>query len=251
MVRMRLLSHNVFWAQGSPFPTDQPGQPDPFIVGALVGQYRTLAPDILCLQEVQSEAAYQVWRRALDMEGTYCPGLVQRHYGVAAFWKHGRLLFDARSGGEPVQRAWQVIEVLFGNGDSLSVGNIHLPSGRQVGQERARELRVNEVQHILDGSDPPHVLAGDFNEGPGGPLTDYLIGQGYVDSALLTAPQGTSPAPTALGGGRGDYIWVCGHLKDCVAQCGTLSRAVLALCAEGKTSLSDHMPLWADLTLLK
>lgn len=52
-MRIRLVSHNAFWFQGVPFPSDEPGEPQPEVLEGLLTVYRALEPNLLCLQEVQ------------------------------------------------------------------------------------------------------------------------------------------------------------------------------------------------------
>src|SRR5438045_1604711 len=93
-----------------PFAGDQPGPADPAVLRALAELYRELAPDVLCLQEVQSQetadalaaalgpvlgredAAHPAHAAALGpalgvpaVRWRYAPGGRHPQYGVAVF----------------------------------------------------------------------------------------------------------------------------------------------------------------------
>ena len=128
-------------------------------------------------------------------------------------------------------------------GGAVRVGNIHLPSSRQLGRQAAAEQRLRELQAVLDRDDPPAVLLGDFNEQPGGAVGDCLGRRGYLDAAVLT---GWADRPSSLGG-RGDQIWIRDSLRARVAEYGVMDR--LSLTAGGREPLSDHFPVWIALAL--
>jgi len=244
-MRIRILCHNVFWFQGVPFAADRPKGPNRTVLASLVERYRAVEPDVVCLQEIQSEEAFRLVARALSMAGDYCPGVALAQYGGAVLRREGKRVADARSvSGIISQRMWQMVDVPSGAGGSLRLCNVHLPSGRQVGKDAASLLRREELSVVLSHAKPPHLILGDFNEQPGGPLSEYLSERGYHDAALLA----DRPAqPTALGGGRGDYIWVHETVLDAVAEYCVMPRESLATAIPGKTFLSDHLPLWIAL----
>ncbi len=244
MRRLTVLSHNLFWFQGVPFLTDAPGAPSREVMVALVDLYRRIEPDLFCFQEVQSGETFRLMGECLGLEGAYCPGRVLTQYGGAVFWRAGTLLKDAREAGDPPQRVWQVVTVEGEGGGSLAVCNIHLPSSRQLGKEAAARRRVEELR--VATKTVPEVVLGDFNEWPGGAVSDFMAGQGYADAAELT---GQGDRPTSIGDKRGDQIWVHERVRDRVVEYGVLVKDELATSLEGKTYLSDHLPLWVRLDM--
>lgn len=239
---MRILSHNVYWFQGVPFDTDQPGPPNSTIVERLAKMYADLKADVLCVQELQSQAAFEALSNAVRMAGVYLPGGILTQYGGGLLYRTGTRAADSSSASDPAQRVWQVVDVPFG-GDAVRVANVHLPSARQLGAEAAKEKRVAEIQEVLEHR--PDVVGGDWNEAPGGPLTERMRAAGYVDAAVEF---GQNDVPSGLGGKRGDQIWVlesrAGHLEGY----GSLSAEDLQVSdLNSKHHLSDHLPIWIDL----
>ena len=239
---MKILSHNWYWAQGHPFDTDLPGEPREEILLALAKMYRRAEADLLCLQEVQDEAAFRRVADALCMQGCFTPGGELTQYGGATLWRGGggELVHDSAGSGPPPQRMWQLVRTPPG----LVVANVHLPSSRQLGAERAAAARIAELETMLGAADAPDVVLGDFNEQPGGPVGDLLSGRGYLDAAVLS---GRSVAPSSVGGGRGDQIWLRGGLGAALVEYAVSGPEDMATQVAGKEYLSDHFGLWVVL----
>ncbi len=246
MHTIRIAGNNLFWLQGSPFLPEAPGAPQPGILEGLADLWQDLAPDILCLQEVQSHQAFDAVRNATGMSGAWCPGAELPQYGGAILWRSGRLLADSRSADPAPQRVWQIAAVPRPAGGELRVANCHLPSNRQLGAEAAAARRAEELSGLLTTGRRPEVVLGDFNEQPGGPLADFLIGKGYVDAAALAGGGGQS---TTVGGGRGDQIWVAEEFADRIRGYGVISEERMRAGVPGREHLSDHFPLWVDLEI--
>jgi len=245
--QLKILSHNTFWFQGAPYPMDEPGEPVMPILSALMGLYKAVGPDVVCLQEVQSERTFRLIADGLGMEGRFCPGSTLTQYGGAVLWKcTGAYVVDSASSKDPPQRMWQIIEVSAGDGATLSLCNIHLPSARQLGRDASAKRRIEELSNVLLGDDPPAIVVGDFNEQPGGPVAKYMSENGYRDAAALA---GRAHLPTAPSGVRVDYIWVHSSLGDRVVEYGVMNREMLATDYPGKGYLSDHFPLWVTLEI--
>lgn len=142
------------------------------------------------------------------------------------------------------QRMWQTAEVTTG-AFRLRVCNVHLPSERQLGPERAAAQRISEVVDAISSTGAsPDVVLGDLNELPGGALVDCMAEQGYTDAAVLS---GRAGKPTKLAGGRGDYIWIKNHLGDNLSSYDVAAKTELACNYAGKSFTSDHLPLWITL----
>ncbi len=237
-----ILSHNAFWFQGAPFLTDKPPEPDLEILRQLCAIYRKLSPNVICLQEIQSQEAFERVSEELGMPGCYCPGKELPQYGGAVFWHPDRGRHIQSSSGSPArtQRMWQIVEV-HGTHCCRRICNVHLPSGRQLGPERAAAQRISELQESIRSCETePDVIVGDFNEQPGGPASEYVGSQGYVDSAVLSDRAGV---PT-IGERRGDYIWIKKHIRNCFLDYDVAGQQDLACSNPGKQYLSDHLPLW-------
>jgi endonuclease/exonuclease/phosphatase family metal-dependent hydrolase len=243
MKRLTILTHNAFWFQGVPFPTDRPGRPLPGIMEALVEIYRRLGADVLCVQEIRDEETFGRLAAALRMAGGYTPGGVLSQYGGAALWRQGRFLEDSRLQEPRPQRMWQLADVWAGQGPPIRVCNVHLPSSRQLGAG-AEGQRLKELSCVIEREVRPGVVLGDFNEPPGGPVCQYMAGKGYSDAAALT---GQGFRPTGLGDGRGDYIWVERTLRQALMEYGAMPKHLTAANHAGREYLSDHLPVWITL----
>lgn len=241
-----ILSHNTFWFQGAPFPSDNPPEPDPNVLRRLCAIYRQVSPNVICLQEIQSQAAFAMVRDCLGMSGCYCPGTTLPQYGGAVFWRTGcgKPAQDCRQAAHGNQRMWQVVEASAG-GRRLLICNIHLPSHRQIGRAQAAAQRVAELQNLLRGcATQPEVIAGDFNEQPGGPAGAYLESQAYADAAVLAE---RAHLPTNTAAGRGDYLWLKRQDAGGLLAYNVVRQEDLAWDQPGKQYLSDHLPLWITL----
>lgn len=237
-----ILSHNIFWLQGVPFETDQPGAPRADVLATLVSVYAEINPDVICIQEVQSRAAFDLVRSAVGMDGTFCPGATLSQYGGATFWHSGRPVSDGTGAEDPPQRVRQLTQVDTGQSGALTVCNVHLPSSRQLGKEGGALRRLEELEMATESM--PDVVIGDFNEGPGGAVAGYMAERGYLDAAVL---RGKGDVRSSVGGLRGDQIWIRSDLGVRLAEYSVLSKGDLATRLDGKTYLSDHLPLWIRL----
>ena len=74
MIEFNILSHNVFWFQGFPSPVDRPPELDVEVLRLLCAMYQDLNPDVICLQEIQSEHVFHEVCGRLGMTGFYCEG---------------------------------------------------------------------------------------------------------------------------------------------------------------------------------
>ena len=240
MATMRIVTHNVFWFQGAPFETDQPGSPRPEIVAALAKVYRRLEPDVLALQEVQSAEAFLAVGEATELAGAYSVGGELAQYGGAVFAGMDGWVEDWRASDCHPQRMWQIAR-----GD-IDVANVHLPSNRHPCPEGCGQRRLAELAAVLAQLEGPSVIVGDLNEPRGGPTGKLLSETGYVDVAVAT---GQADRPTSLGGGRGDQVWVHESLRTRVTDFGVVTREAMRTEIGGKESLSDHFPVWVELDI--
>lgn len=244
-MRITILCHNVLWFQGMPYTSDQPSAPTHAVLNRLCGLYRDLAPDVLCLQEIQDDETHRKVSAAVGMAGAFCPAHRQPQYSGAVYWRQGKLAADSATANAHPWRMWQKVLVPTGTHD-LVVCNIHLTSSRQLDKETAARARLADLEQMLAHPPRPDIVAGDFNEGPGGPSTAFLMQHGYVDSAPLLQSKVRS---TGEGNPRGDQIWVSDALQHCVAGFSVIAWDKLKCAIPGKTHLSDHLPLRLDLEI--
>ena len=128
---------------------------------------------------------------------------------------------------------WQIVR----SSDGLVVANVHLPSSRQLGAERAAAARVAELEAVLAAEAAPDVVLG-------GPVGALLSAEGYLDAAVLHECEGR---PSTPGGGRGDQIWIRGGLRGSLVEYAVLGPEALETDIPGTEFLSDHLPLWVVL----
>ena len=244
-MRVTVLSHNAFWFQGMPYEPDTPDGPVEAVLNRLCRLYRECEPHVLCLQEVQDEATHRRVAAGVGMAGAFCQANRQRQYSGAIYWRQGKLASDSASGQVHPWRMWQKAAVRTGSRD-LVVCNLHLPSSRQLGEEAASCARLTDLEHMLAHEPSPDVIAGDFNEGPAGSSTSFLMQQGYVDTAFLVESKVQS---TGDGKPRSDQIWVADAFRGAVSGFSVLGWDELRTSLPGKTHLSDHLPLRLDLEI--
>jgi endonuclease/exonuclease/phosphatase family metal-dependent hydrolase len=189
------------------------------------------SPDVLCLQEMDSEGVDRM-ARALGFNYVYYPGnrdgKTSRDFGNAVLTRW------------PVERSWKVllphdsrilhraraavaVQVRTANGP-LTVYSVHLgsPIGISGGQ------RKQQAQAILDDlrtRSGPVVIAGDFNS--------KSVGEAFVAAGF--------DWPTRdIGGTRGghsfDHVFARGFISGEPADAGVVREAKEA---------SDHRPVWA------
>ena len=243
---MTILSHNVFWFQGMPLLSNVPQALRVEVLEALVELYGEIDPDVFCFQEIQSADVFRLLGESLGLSGIYCSGRMLVQYGGAIFWHSRTRFLDAINVRDYPQRMWQIFTIGLGKGDNVTLCNIHLPSNRQLRKEVASRRRFEELQAATRTF--PKVVLGDFNEEPGGILSDFMNGQGYRDSAELF---GQGKRPTTIKGKRIDQIWIHELIGDWVVDYGVMTKDQLSTCIEGKTHLSDHLPVWIRLKMKK
>jgi endonuclease/exonuclease/phosphatase family metal-dependent hydrolase len=242
-----LVSHNAFWFQGAPYGETSPGAPAEAVLDGLAALYRSLAPDLLCLQEVQDAPACMAVARRVGMRGHFCTGGAHGQYGGAVMGRLGSpAASSSKTAAPPAQRFWQVHAWPLQNGDTLPVCNLHLASHRQLGEEEAAQSRITDLGRVLGLSPAPSIVAGDFNEGPDGGTSALMQERGYIDTAVLT---GCAITSTGTGKGRSDQIWVSGALAERVSGFEVVPWGKLACDLPGITHLSDHLPLILRLDL--
>ena len=236
--RFILVSHNVFWFQGVPFLTDQPAAPEQTILKRLCDVYQTIQPDVLCLQEIQSDAVAQAVTEQLGMAHIYHRGGSYPQYGGAVFsrWPMEEIAFTH---DVSIDRVLIGVAVHLPDSAPLRLVNVHLPSSRQRGAEGGQAQRLLELSAVTGQVD---MLLGDYNESPQGKSAAFLKGHNYRDVAQ-TCSAGTEPSNIASSGLRGDMIWMSEKLTSRLHSYFVVPKEKLAIDDPEKTFLSDHLPI--------
>jgi exonuclease III len=235
---LTIVSHNVFWFQGAPFLTDQPPAPRPEILQRLCEMYRTMRPDVLCLQEIQGESVARTVAETLDMAHIYRRGGNYPQYGGAVFSRRP-LEEIAFAQDVSIDRVSLGVAVHFPEGPALRLANVHLPSGRQRGAEGGQKQRLLELSAVAGQVD---LLLGDYNETPNGQSAAFLKERGYVDVAE-TCGAGDEPSNVIAAGYRGDMIWIAEKMAGDLQGYFVVPKEKLAIDEREKTFLSDHLPV--------
>ena len=242
-MRIKLVSHNVYWFQGHPFQGDRPETADPRILKRLAALYLEQQADILCLQEIQSREVFNSIALAAKMKGAFAEGRVYGQYGGCVCTRH-EFEPEPPADCEPgaLERMALLCKVSAGQ-TALGIGNIHLTSGRQSGKDRAGAARLREMEgifHLAGGK--IDILCGDFNEHAGGGVSRFLEENGYTNAASLGGKREIASLAGCTSGG--DQIWVRESMKDSVADYGVICDGFSISDVPGKKFLSDHLPVW-------
>jgi len=241
MPGLTIISHNIFWGQGAGFTSlPPPENPDPLVWDKLRELYLRERPDILCLQELQNRDCADDLALKMNKAVAFCPGRKIPYYGGGIYSSLEMTgLADCRGTAPPVQRMWQSVEVT-GPGIGVVICNLHLPSARQYGAERAAQVRLEELQAVLSQERRPDIITGDFNEKPGQGVTALMESRGYDDPAELT---GNEELETTAGGSRSDYIWIKRPLSRFIKDYRVLKNITVTREPGKKESISDHRPI--------
>ena len=242
-----IVTHNAYWFQGAPsrWGDEQP-TPHKAILTALIDLYRSLEPDVLCIQEAPDADTVTHLAESLGMEASaYAAGGILPAYGGAMLvGDTAAVLYDWTDGsGKPHERVCLEAHVPIFEGRLLRVVNLHLLSNRYDPVEVAAQRRVSELHRLLDRNPRPDVIAGDMNSPPGEEVSRTLSAAGYVDAAEL-ARQGDRPTTQSR---RIDYVWLGRDVAE-----GLTSYEVIdddRFRAPGGGLLSDHFPVCVQLTV--
>ncbi|MCJ1909710.1 endonuclease/exonuclease/phosphatase family protein [Planococcus ruber] len=170
----------------------------------------------------------------------------RRQYGNAVFSKYpikyveNHLLTEVESPFAPSEQRGILEAVIEVDGTYLSFYNTHLSL-----KEEQLQLNVDEILSIMDKSQFPKVLTGDFNANPEQPqLNRFRNALNDVFADVEEGKSFTYPAPHQDGSDgvmlkpitRIDYIWTDSAMPP--KQASVI-----------ETSASDHLPIVAELVL--
>ncbi|MTB72876.1 hypothetical protein GGG17_13055 [Arsenicicoccus sp. MKL-02] len=199
---------------------------------------RALAPDVLLLQEAPRRFWPGPLVRSFAREtGLRWPGGHRGSGGTTVMLSDRLTLVDCRHHGLPVPlgqrtRGYAVLRAQLPEGPLLTAVSVHL--GLFEGQ------RLRHTHQILRDlpREGPLVLAGDLNEGPGGPSWQTIAR--VLDVLSVEEPTYPSWAPVEML----DVVWGRG-LRRVDGTPPPLDRG-----GRDVRRASDHLPVWADVDLL-
>lgn len=215
---------------------------------AMAHVVRTLAPDVLCLQEAPRRwfDAHRLRRLAAVTGLRLTAGA--RGSGGTAVLVHPRLrLQQAEAHRLPVAgvftrtRGYALATVATADGGQLTAVSVHLPLRRAERLDHCRRL----IARLRALSAPPHVVAGDLNEPPGGPSWQVLTA--LVHDVGERSPSTAGPTyPSSSPRHRIDAVLCSPGLAPHALR---VAGADDGLAEDLLRSASDHLPLVADFEL--
>ena len=167
---------------------------------------RTAGADVVVIQEVQRGQARRL-AKALAMPAMRWAfkSLSWSTWpeGLAVFTPHGLVSTDSFV----LQRAWLwnwrrrigLAAELERGSERFGVVNVHL-SPHDAGERRRREAHL--VVERARRADRPPIIAGDFNDLPGGPGYEVFTGSGWADAWLIDKLQGIDGPTNWTSGAR-------------------------------------------------
>lgn len=232
MAAVRLLSYNVRSLRDD--------------AAAVARVVRGIAPDVLCLQEVPRFGAWRLRRRRLADACGMRIAAGRRACGLAVLTaphvRREAREFHLLTPDPDLHRRALAIAVLEIRGARLIAASTHLDL-----KDDPRLRHAGEILAHLDRArtryGAPVILAGDFNEEPGGRTWTRLTQT--LEDAYETAPTGeeltfSSRTPTR----RIDAVFTDPQFRP--TACGVPTDETLKKLYPGAT---DHRPLMADLDL--
>lgn len=233
MAPLRLLTYNI-----------RSLRDDPAAVGRVV---RALAPDVCCLQEVPRFGTWRLKRRRLARACGLDVAAGRRAWGLAVLTaprvRRTAREFHLLTPDPGLHRRGLAIAVLEVGGARLIAACTHLDL---AGAPRLRHVReiLGHLDRARDRHRAPVVLAGDFNEEPGGPSWTLLTE--HFQDARATAPAGDEPTFSARDPRRRiDAVFTDPGIG--VTGCGVPTGTALT---SDYVKATDHRPVLADLEVL-
>ncbi|QKW35172.1 endonuclease/exonuclease/phosphatase family protein [Actinomadura sp. NAK00032] len=232
MAAVRLLTYNVRSLRDD--------------AAAVARVVRGAGPDVLCLQEVPRFRAWRVRRRLLARACGLRIAAGRRACGLAVFTApHVRRVareFHLLTPDRGLHRRALAIAVLEAGGARLIAASTHLDL-----EPGPRERHVHEILAHLDRARARHgapaVLAGDFNEEPGGDAWGLLAAR--FRDGYAAAPTGGELTFSARNPNRRiDAVFADSAIG--IEACGVPEDEALA---RDYPIATDHRPVMADLRL--
>jgi exonuclease III len=243
---MLILNQNVYWFQGYPAGDPEKIELNQNVFQKLISIYKSIAPDIIFLQEIQSTDVAQLTATALNMNYFYTPGEeINRYGGLVLYQKNLELKLLKLNLAVQFQRFYQLVELQIQN-KTFRLCNVHLPSNAQLSEEQALEKRRQELQAIFNSSFPPDLICGDLNENENQntPSVNFVLGQKYFDAISHNTQANRN---TKIKGKRGDYIFLKNDCASILKSFYTIDLEDYKIKNNDAFHLSDHFPICVEL----
>jgi endonuclease/exonuclease/phosphatase family metal-dependent hydrolase len=216
-------------------------QPDTRAIASLVEQF---AIDLIAAQELRHHQARRLARLLGWPGASWCfkhngwYGLPRRAEGIALIASVPDIDYarTTLSNGAPWWKYTRRVaqRATFAN---VRVVNAHLASHNDV------VARAAQVERLIVFADGAHVLAGDFNDIPGGETLNRLAEAGWYDvfdrTDNIVGGRNTSPVDAPVR--RIDHVLVREHV--------VVTRVNIPSPDRSLTAVSDHLPVIVDITV--
>ena len=241
---MLILNQNVYWFQGYPADDSQKIELKQSVFQKLITLYKSIAPDIILLQEIQSSEIAQKTAFAMDMHYFYTPGEeISRYGGMVLYKKKLNLSLLKVNFAVQFQRVCQLVEI---KDKGLILCNLHLPSDAQISLEQAIVKRREELSGIFESTQKPDIICGDFNENEFQPCpsVEFTLQNQYYDAISHNIQKNRN---TKIKGKRGDYIFIKNENKDSIQTFYTIDLEDYKVKHQDDFHLSDHFPICLEI----
>jgi endonuclease/exonuclease/phosphatase family metal-dependent hydrolase len=260
VTKLRLMTFNMLHAPGDR-------------LGPLVETVRSVAPDILACQEVNTYDGMMQLSRELDMLPIWGPAnSAEDNRGGHPVYEHLVLLTKLAPNlvrvhpGDRRAMFRPVLEARFQppGGPEITVFTVHFRAVVDPGERYLKYRELGSFLSVLSDAAGPVVALGDFNARPPGEageavpddrrpedhvaavrgdVVNAIVGSGLVDSYRLAQPYPGRPETTLAGsaGARVDHIFVSSCLGSRVTASYILDNELVR-------TASDHMPVVTELT---
>lgn len=242
---MRILTHNVYWFQGSPSRWgEERVRAVPEVLDALIRLYARADVDVLCLQEVPCGDLVQLIAHELGM--SYClhaSGGQRPEYGGAILSRlHAQIRDCTRTREDAAHERVHLRASLKFMANRFELAVVHLPSNRFADSAAAGDsARAAELRLMLDESPRPDLVVGDMNCRPDSLAYRVMQESDYIDTWIAAGRKKTGHGP--------DYLWLHENCANRLAGLSVLDRdSFRRRTPEGDSwRLSDHAPLLMEL----
>lgn len=242
---MKILTHNVYWFQGSPSLWGEERIAEvPEVLNAFLHLYASAKVDILCLQEVHSSSLARDIAHTLEMPfWIHVSGGLRTEYGgVAMSGTYARFQDCTRYKGKVMHERVHLRVNIEKDGQQFEIASVHLPSNRFARSvEKGDIARIAELKRVVTEPNRPNIVVGDMNCPPYSPPYRFMQDSGYVDAATVAGYNSMIKH-------RVDYMWLDREFESRLSSFSILDKnGFRQLTDEGKTwQLSDHPPLLMD-----
>lgn len=223
---MRIITHNAHWFHGyiagnGLFNTEKLTS---IILDQLASVYKELSPDILCLQEVESEDQARKLAEIMGMQYCFIPHGKRKGYNGAILYGLDIELKVSNIGKQNCDRFIAFIQL-----PHLSIGVVHLLYPYANESEEVWDKHCRELNLLFKNLPDVDVILGDFNMLEDAVNYHWLLDKGFMN-LLKSDPHH-----------RVDHIFIREKMRNIITLTQTLLSDKKFVSFEGRNvALSDH-----------